>query len=88
MSRYNIRINENITVAYGFDYMLPQPGYFFQMFDNRLEEGYDVVVDAGLIAGIGQGEMLELFEKHVPEPHISSPKVREHIDLIALDLPI
>lgn len=81
MSRYSHTIEEGKSVAYGFD-RLPEPGYFFQVWENG-----DLVREADTRPSMALGGQLlprpdmavELAGMGVPD---------EHHNRVMLDLPI
>lgn len=88
MSRFVKRIDNRIFIAYGYDHMILQPGYFLQVFDTVLEGSKEnpegIIENEGFVAGIGKGKMFELFEKH----NLLDKIPEDHKQKIALDLPI
>lgn len=87
MSRHLIR-KQDITIAYGFDSMMPTGGYFFQVFDQKKvsdsnEEG--LVVNEGFFKGIGKSRMADLMIEWELDKH---PIANAHLVQVALDLPI
>jgi hypothetical protein len=85
MSRYTIR-KENITIAYGYDDMMPPPlgGYFFQISDENAvsdENPEGITLNEGMLKGISRSRMAELMLEHGVKNH-------SHLTSIALDLPI
>lgn len=85
MSRHIFR-KKNLTIAYGYDEMMPPPmgGYFFQVFDSNMksnnnEEG--LVLDEGFVRGISKNRMIELMSEYGISNH-------SHLTFVALDLPI
>jgi hypothetical protein len=85
MSRHVLR-KENITVAYGYDDMMPAPlgGYFFQVFDDeeisdRNLEG--CIINEGMAKGISRNRMAELMIQW----GVSN---KRHLKAVALDLPL
>jgi hypothetical protein len=86
MSRHIVK-KENITIAYGYDDMMPYPlgGYFFQVIDtNAIDdeknpEGF--IVNEGMLKGISRNKMAELMLEYGVKNH-------SHLTNIALDLPI
>lgn len=85
MSRHVVK-KQNLTIAYGFDEMMPAPlgGYFFQVFDKRMESPHNeegLIVDEGFVKGISKDRLIELMVKYGINNH-------SHLTIIALDLPI
>jgi hypothetical protein len=83
MSRYT-QTNSNIQIAYGFDNMLPEGGYFFQVFDtNKVSDENDegIVLNEGFLDGISKERMFNLMTEY-------KVKNEEHLQLVAMDLPI
>ena len=80
MSRYVKDINEHKSIAYGFDHAI---GYFFQIYDDRLEEtepesnGLELDLSSRLTR-MSNGKMLELMEQYDVE--------YKHIMAVAADL--
>lgn len=79
MSRFNSR-KENLVVSYGYD-PIPMGGYFFQVFDVKLPEDKQLIINEGFIEGISKSRMLELMEKY-------DVGTEEQRMSVALDLPI
>jgi len=86
MSRYNktIKRKENqlfdVHVAYGHDKIT---GYFFQVFDENTgeeEEDFLVLDECSTFSQMSKGRMVELMNSYKVN--------QEHIQLVALDLPI
>ena len=82
MSRY-VQRDGSIEIAYGFDHM-PMGGYFFQVYDSSKiteenEEG--IVLNEGFVGGISKSRMFDLMTEY-------KIKNEEHLQLVALDLPI
>ena len=85
MSRHIVR-KENLTIAYGYDEMMPHPlgGYFFQVFDKNAESEENPegsVLNEGMVKGVSRNKMAELMLEY-------GIKNRAHLTKIALDLPI
>lgn len=80
MSRYIIN-NNNLTIAYGYDRMTPEGGYFFQVFDDKADPDNDLILDEGLIQGISKSRMLFLMNKY-------EVKNKEHLLKVVSDLKI
>lgn len=85
MSRHLVR-KENITIAYGYDDMMPHPlgGYFFQVTDtnaisDKNPEG--IILNEGMVKGISRNKMATLMIEY-------GIKNRSHLKSLALDLPI
>ena len=78
MSRYTIE-KEDKTIAYGFDRTL---GYFFDVYvvDEKKQIEEFEIEKSSLITGTSNGEFVELMQKYKVDPN--------HIDRVALDLPI
>lgn len=84
MSRYVIKQNEDVTIAYGFDPIPHFGGYFFQKFDNSQiseENPEGLVINEGFFGGLPKNKMVELMMDN----GIGNQK---HLTHVALDLPI
>jgi len=64
--------------------MLPEGGYFFQVFDtNKVSDENDegIVLNEGFLDGISKERMFNLMTEY-------KVKNEEHLQLVAMDLPI
>lgn len=67
MSRYNTSgihpdTKQKLTnIAYGYDKMIHNPGYFIQVFDNT--DADLMIFDAGLLQGLNSLEFIKLIQK-------------------------
>jgi len=81
MSRYTLRVikdGKEYEVAYGYDRPLME--YFIQVFDNTMPEDEECILwEGNYMTDKSNSEMYRLFEKW------SVPK--EHLELLAMDLP-
>jgi hypothetical protein len=84
MSRYLIKRDENVTIAYGFDPIPHFGGYFFQKFDNSTitdENPEGLVINEGFLGGLPKNKMVELMMENGVQNH-------SHLTFVAMDLPI
>ena len=62
MSRYSRVINENESIAFGYDYL---EGYFFQHFKRKEDGEDDLIVDeSSLFTMMSNKKMIELLVKY------------------------
>ena len=78
MSRYVKQISERYSVAYGFDHYT---GYFFQMFDEKTEDGEEhlLIDECSRFSGLSNGKMVEYMKHYEVNP--------DHIHKVMMDLP-
>tara|TARA_R110000803_G_scaffold24573_2_gene59170 strand:+ start:376 stop:615 length:240 start_codon:yes stop_codon:yes gene_type:complete len=77
MSRFTKRLEEGVTVAYGYDKAL---GYFIDVFkrseDPKTED--EIILEKCNMFGSSNGDILEVMEKYEANP--------DHIRAVGLDL--
>lgn len=89
MSRYTAELSNDRFAVYGYDRMLPEPVFFLQIWDRKIDskpkEGPagQCVADYGLIEGLNMHQMMQHISENITEEEIeANPRLKEHIKQI------